>query len=84
MWNRYRRTQEFEKPWLLRFFDQIRFYPVSAEELLDIRRDFPLGNYPLRIDETEFSLSDYREFLAQQSDAIEEFGAKRQRALQKN
>ena len=25
-------------PWLLRFFDQIRFYPVSAEELLDMRR----------------------------------------------
>ncbi|MBP6368305.1 MAG: urea carboxylase, partial [Nitrosomonas sp.] len=30
MWNRYRQTTDFKegKPWLLRFFDQIRFYPV--------------------------------------------------------
>ena len=35
-------------PWLLRFFDQIRFYPVSAAELLEIREDFPHGGYPLR------------------------------------
>ena len=42
MWNRWRDARQgardFEpgKPWLLRFFDQIRFYPVSAEELADI------------------------------------------------
>src|SRR5690606_11240731 len=33
MWNRYRKTEAFTQPWLLRFFDQIRFYPVSAQEL---------------------------------------------------
>ncbi|MEC8428821.1 MAG: urea carboxylase, partial [Pseudomonadota bacterium] len=33
MWNRYRETKEFEQPWLLRFFDQIRFYEVSSDEL---------------------------------------------------
>jgi urea carboxylase len=44
MWNRYREVAAFDgKPWLLRFFDQIRFYPVGADELLQIRRDFPLG-----------------------------------------
>ena len=48
MWNRYRQTEAFTQPWLLRFFDQIRFYPVSAQELQQIRRDFPLGNYPLQ------------------------------------
>ena len=39
MWNRYRTTEHFEpgKPWLLRFFDQIRFYEVSAGELQQIR-----------------------------------------------
>src|SRR3546814_4562937 len=32
MWNRYRALEAFGgQPWLLRFFDQIRFYPVSAE-----------------------------------------------------
>ncbi|MCS5946678.1 carboxyltransferase domain-containing protein [Klebsiella variicola subsp. variicola] len=43
MWNRYHEVADFAgKPWLLRFFDQLRFYPVSADELLEIRRDFPL------------------------------------------
>ncbi|WP_321160397.1 5-oxoprolinase/urea amidolyase family protein [Marinomonas rhodophyticola] len=41
MWNRYRLTSAFSKPWLLRFFDQIRFYEVSHEELDQIRKDFP-------------------------------------------
>ena len=31
------------QPWLLRFFDQIRFYPVSEAELLELREDFPRG-----------------------------------------
>src|SRR5689334_4247731 len=45
MWNRVRQTEDFVdgKPWLLRFFDQVRFYPVSAEELLAFREDFPRG-----------------------------------------
>ncbi|MGD9948572.1 MAG: urea carboxylase, partial [Desulfobulbus sp.] len=51
MWNRYNTTREFEpgKPWLLRFFDQIRFYPVSREELMQIRHDFPHGAAGLKI-----------------------------------
>ena len=61
MWNRYRATADFAgRPYLLRFFDQIRFYEVSADDLLRIRADFPLGRYPLRIEETELSLADYR------------------------
>lgn len=42
MWNRLRSTESFQsgKPWLLRFFDQIQFYEVSAEELLQLREDF--------------------------------------------
>ena len=46
MWNRYRTVPAFDgQPWLLRF-DQLRFYPVSADELARIRRDFPLGRFP--------------------------------------
>ena len=48
MWNRYRQTAEFRdgKQWLLRFFDQIRFYPVSGDELIEDARGFPYGRYP--------------------------------------
>jgi urea carboxylase len=65
MWNTWRSTAEFEPgtPWLLRFFDRIRFYPVSAQDLLEIRDAFPHGQYPLRIEPGEFRLRDYHAFL---------------------
>jgi urea carboxylase len=65
MWNTHRRTAEFTSgtPWLLRFFDQIRFFPVSAAELLEIRDAFPYGKYPLNIEHTDFNLKRYHEFL---------------------
>jgi len=66
MWNRYRRTEDFRdgKQWLLRFFDQIRFYPVSAAELMQMRADFPYGRFRLDVQETTLRLRDYRKFLA--------------------
>jgi urea carboxylase len=81
MWNRYRQTEAFTQPWLLRFFDQIRFYPVEAHELQQIRRDFPLGNYPLRIEETQFKLRDYRQFLQLHNAEIDDFEQQRQSAF---
>ncbi|MBV7564683.1 urea carboxylase [Pseudomonas sp. sia0905] len=74
MWNRYREVAAFGgKPWLLRFFDQIRFYPVSADELLRIRRDFPLGRFELRIEQSELALADYQQFLTDEADGIAAF-----------
>jgi urea carboxylase len=74
MWNRYREVAAFDgKPWLLRFFDQIRFYPVSAEELTRIRRDFPLGRYDLHIEHSELHLADYQAFLDREAEGIEAF-----------
>ena len=67
------------KQWLLRFFDQIRFYPVSAEELLRMRAGFPYGRYPLRIEETHLDLGEYLGFLDAERDSIDAF-RRRQRA----
>jgi urea carboxylase len=55
MWN----TLEKGTPWQLRFFDQIRFEPVTADELLELREDRP----PLRTEEQPFRLRDYHAFL---------------------
>jgi urea carboxylase len=75
MWNRFRTTNCFPqgKPWLLEFFDRIRFFPVSAEELLDARERFPQGEYDLRIEEEQFSLKEYNQFLSDNSDSIAAF-----------
>jgi urea carboxylase len=83
MWNTWRSTQEFEPgtPWLLRFFDRIRFYPVYAEELLDIREAFPYGGYPLRIEKDEFRLKDYRKFLRSIESEAAAFKHKQQEAF---
>ena len=70
MWNRNHVTEEFEKPWLLRFFDQIRFYEVTHDELMDIRHKFPLGQYHLKIENTTFSLADYNKLLSDNHDEI--------------
>ncbi|WP_164157164.1 5-oxoprolinase/urea amidolyase family protein, partial [Sandarakinorhabdus rubra] len=83
VWNTYRQVGAFTdgKPWLLRFFDQIRFYKVSAEELAEWRRDMPMGRRAPRIEHGEFRLSDYRRFLADNAAAIAEFQAVREAAF---
>jgi len=82
MWNRYHEVADFGgKPWLLRFFDQIHFYPVSAEELLQIRRDFPLGRYPLRIEHSTLRLAEYQDFLMREAESIGEFRDHQQNAF---
>jgi len=77
VYNRFKATRYFqaETPWLLRFFDQIRFYPVEARELLEMREALPHGRLELKIEEERFRLSDYRRFLAEQADSIAAFRA---------
>lgn len=84
MWNRHRQTKDFieEKPWLLRFFDQIKFYEVSAEELLQMREDFPRGRMKLKVEETTFSLKEYKDFLDTNDASIKEFKKTQQDAFE--
>jgi urea carboxylase len=84
MWNSHRTTREFAPghPWLLRFFDRIRFHEVSAEELLQFRRDFPHGQASLRIDEDVFRVRDHRAFLAANAQGIAAFKARQQAAFE--
>ena len=81
MWNRYNKTKEFSRPWLLRFFDQIKFFEVSADELKAIRHDFPKGRYSIDIEKTHFKLKDYLAFLQENRDSIRQFTEHRQRAF---
>ena len=74
-WNTWRRTKDFVegKPWLLRFFDQVRFYPVSADELLKHRADFLHGRFNVRVEETTFRLAEYQDFLNANAESIAAF-----------
>jgi urea carboxylase len=75
VWNRVRETKSFteKKPWLLRFFDQIQFYPVSTDELTVMREDFLRGRFEVDITETTFNLGEYLAFLDSIKESAEEF-----------
>ncbi len=84
MWNRYRQTTDFkdDKPWLLRFFDQIRFYLVSESKLLRLRQDFISGHFKLRTEETVLNLKQYQIFLQQHAASINTFKTRQQAAFE--
>jgi urea carboxylase len=83
MWNTYRATDAFEpgKPWLLRFFDQIRFYPVSGEELLAFRDAFPEGKGEIDSLPARFRVKDYLAFVDANAASIASFKARQQAAF---
>ncbi|MGE6738790.1 5-oxoprolinase/urea amidolyase family protein [Allorhizobium pseudoryzae] len=84
VWNTWRQTPVFGKgkPWLLDFFDQIRFFPVSHEELTEARAAFPHGGYPVRIEEGTFYYADYEADMAQNADSISAFKQGQQAAFE--
>ncbi|MBF6231140.1 5-oxoprolinase/urea amidolyase family protein [Nocardia farcinica] len=79
VWNH--RGTDGADPWLLRWFDRIRWYPVSAEELLDLRADVAAGRGRLHAEDGEFRLADYRRFLAENAESIAEFRANQAKAF---
>jgi urea carboxylase len=84
MWNTWRQTPVFGhgKPWLLDFFDQVRFFPVSHAELTEARAAFPHGGYPIRIDDGTFSYAEYEAGVAANAASIATFKASQQAAFE--
>jgi urea carboxylase len=84
VWNTYRQTEAFrdQKPYLLRFFDQIRFYPVGADELLRMRASFPYGGVAVKIEEETLRYRDYKSFLETNASSIGAFKHTQQAAFE--
>jgi urea carboxylase len=84
VYSRFHSTSRFapDTPWLLRFFDQIRFYPVGAEELLEMREAFPYGKVDVQIEAGTFKLSEYERFLSEQQPSITAFKSRQQAAFE--
>ncbi|OAH11221.1 urea carboxylase [Streptomyces jeddahensis] len=78
VWSGWQQRGAFEpgSPWLLRFFDRIKWYPVEADELLELRADIASGRFVPKIEEGVFSLAEYERFLADNADSIAEFRAR--------
>jgi urea carboxylase len=83
VWNTHGTTADFGdgKRHLLRFFDEIRFYPVEADELLSLRKAFPHGKTHVRIDESTFRYTTYKKWLTENAQSIGVFKAQQQAAF---
>ncbi|CAM3926184.1 urea carboxylase [Smaragdicoccus niigatensis] len=83
IWNRFRRGGLFQdNPWALRFFDRIEWYPVTADELLELRAETDAGRGDFETKEGTFSLAEYNAFLSENSDSIAEFRTKQSAAFE--
>jgi len=83
MWNTFHTTAEFRPgtPWLLRCFDQIRFFPVAADELVEIRDAFPHGQYSIRMEDQQFRMLEYHKFLGSIAESAANFKRCQQEAF---
>lgn len=83
IWNKFLKNPVFApgEPWLLRFFDQVRFYSVEEEELIRLREAFREGRASIRIEEEIFDLGAYEAFLAREAESIANFRAHQQAAF---
>jgi urea carboxylase len=83
IWNKFLKNELFidGKPWLLRFFDQVRFYPVSEDELMQMREAFREGQMTLDIQEEVFDLGEYQRFLDGIEPELVEFRARQKAAF---
>jgi len=81
VWNRDQRGPHFERPWLLRTFDQLRFHPVSADELLDQRARQDAGELDIQIEPASFRLADNQALLDSRAAEIDAFRTRQQAAF---
>ncbi|NIZ89897.1 urea carboxylase [Kineococcus rubinsiae] len=76
VWNRFRRGGLFTgDPWALRPFDRIEWYPVSAEELLELRAETDAGRGEFETEDGTFALAAHEAFLAENASSIAAFRA---------
>ncbi|WP_062063362.1 urea carboxylase [Cellvibrio sp. OA-2007] len=85
IWNKFLKNPIFKdgEPWLLKFFDRVRYYEVTEEELTAQREAFREGRLSLRIEEDYFCLAEHEQFLQDNAASIAEFKAKQQTAFTK-
>jgi urea carboxylase len=73
----WRLTGDDDSPWLLRLFDRLRFEPISAEELLELRAGIASGERGLDTKPTTFSLAEAEDIVRLHEHEIAEFLATR-------
>ncbi|KAB8306125.1 urea carboxylase [Erwinia endophytica] len=84
IWNKFLKNEQFaaSEPWLLHFFDQVRFYPVSEAELDVLREDFREGRATITVEESVFDFAEHTQFLSDNAASIADFRQKQATAFE--
>ncbi|KAK9819502.1 hypothetical protein WJX74_000026 [Apatococcus lobatus] len=85
IWNSFGRVAPFSPgaPWLLRNFDQVRFFEVSESELEEKRAAFSNGQLQIKIEQERFSMQAYNEMLAGCQEEVDRLKAKQRKSMAK-
>ncbi|WP_061960486.1 urea carboxylase [Demequina flava] len=70
------------EPWLLRFFDRVKFVEVDPDTLEEQRIAFAAGRFEVPVTEGEFSLAEHREFLEREAESISLFRGRQGEAFE--
>jgi len=83
VWNTWRQTDAFRDgvPWLLRYFDRIRFHPVPEEDLLQMREGFLHGAVDIAIEDGVLDIAAEQQRLAEAADEIAAYRHRRAAAF---
>jgi urea carboxylase len=82
IWNKFLANRQFgAEPWLLRFFDRVRFYLVTQPELDRFRADFRAGRVQVTVEDSVFDLEAHEAAWAAEADDIAAFRARQQAAF---
>lgn len=63
------------------FFDQVRYFEVSEEELLKAREDFRTGQYKIKIEDSTFDFGAYTKMVASIQPEVAAMKARQQVSL---
>jgi len=84
IWNKFLTNPQFApaQPWLLRFFDQVHFYPVEEAELIEQREAFRHGRFEIKIEDEIFDYGAHKQFLTENAESIATFRGRQQAAFE--
>ncbi|KAK1232579.1 hypothetical protein PQX77_004290 [Marasmius sp. AFHP31] len=82
-WNTWCQGEDFgsDRPWLYESFDQVRFEVIDENEYPALEREFDAGRYKFKIEDVNFSVKEYLNFVKPIQAQVDEFKKSQARAV---
>ncbi|KAJ8090260.1 hypothetical protein PM082_018856, partial [Marasmius tenuissimus] len=82
-WNTWCQGEDFgsDRPWLYESFDQVRFEVIDGDLYPALEREFDAGRYKFKIEDVNFSVEEYLNFVKPIQAQVDEFKKSQARAV---